>query len=551
MINKKVRFNLCLYTISIFFVIVTSACTTLTSRMVENSQNYHYKNNPKNELMKRPEWINKCPESEETPSGKIFHFIGAFSTTPETANCDNLDFVRNKAVEDARNQVSQYLRSEVKSISKDKVSEKNESKSISQNKKENLVLMQESTDEIYVESYIKSSSSFSGLIRKEEYWEKLEPSFNSKPKFFYNIYIHYTINENNIKKALTEIEKKENINEKEKILFSNIQNSSEYLIKLLDKTNFLSTENEFKNYYFELCELNSSLKGLTYYSSLDLSNEERRDYENLKEKITKALQEYDPTDIQKQTYLSQIRFLENEIEDKEKQIDSLEFEISKLSDDKDSVIKSLDEQILLLKQQIETTTATFNTYIANISNEIERLQQNGVHLISTNIFAVYPNKPYFNFISKDFSISNSPVTNRDYISYLTLSGQTNYTKAELGLDNPVFFISLYDCINYCNWLSRLYNLPEYYSIKDGTIIQKNNTGYRLPSKTEIEFALSNNFTFSDSLFNKNLWTNEILDNEFVTVCNILNSGKELSTQKISLSESNAMITFIIARSCDE
>ena len=549
--NKKSIFSLCLFTIIIFYVLVSISCTTLTSRMVENSQDYHYKNNQKNDLMKRPEWIKKIPDNEDTPSGKIFHFIGAYSTTAFTLNCDNLDFVRNKAVEDARNQVSQYLKSEVKSVLKDKIIEKNQSKLVSQNKKENSILKQESTDEIYVESYIKSSSSFSGLTRKEEYWEKFETRFNRKPKNFYNVYIHYTINENDIKKALIEIEKKEDINEKEKSLFLNIQNSSEYLIKLLNKTDFMSAEDDFKSFYFELCELNSSLKGLTYYSSLDLSNEERRNYENLKEKISKSLQEYDPTDIQKQSYLSQIRLQEKEIEEMQKQINSLELEIMELTDDKDSVIKSLNEKVLLLKQQIETTTATLNDYTANISNEIEKLQENGVHLISTNIFAVYPNKPYFNFNNNDFFISNSPVTNRDYISYLTLTGRTDYAKAELGLDNPAFFISLYDCIYYCNWLSRLYNLPEYYSVKNGIIMEKNNTGYRLPNKTEIEIALSNDSTFADSLGNINLWTNEILESEKTVVCNINVSAKKISTQKISLSESNAMIAFIIARSSDE
>lgn len=534
--------------ISIFFAILClTSCQTLTSRMVENSQQYHYKNNQKTDLTKKPEWITKTPDDENTTTGKIFHFIGKCTTKPSLQNCDNLDFVRNKAVEDARNQVSQYLKSEVKSISKDKVKESKESKSISRNSKDTLVVKQEISDEVYVESYIKSSSSFGGLTRKEEYWEKYETKLGSKPKNFYNVYIHYTINEKDIKKALAEIEKRESINEKEKKLFNEIKTNSGYLIKLLKGINFVESENEFKSYYFELCEMSSSLKGLTYYNTLDLSNDERRNFENIKAAITKALEEYDPTDIQKQYYLSQIRLQGQEIEKKKRDIEFLETEIKELTNNKDSVIKTLNEQVLLLQKQIETTTATLDEYTENISSEIEKLQENGIHLISTNIFAVYPNKPSFNIIGENFLLSDIPVTNKDYVSYLTLSGHPNYSKAELGLDSPVFFVSLYDCVSYCNWLSRLYGLPEYYSIRDGVITKNNNIGYRLPQKSEIDFAISKKF--SDLLVNKAFWTNEFVDNETGFICYINNI--ETKTEKIPLSESNAMITFIIARNSNE
>lgn len=123
-----------------------------------------------------------------------------------------------------------------------------------------------------------------------------------------------------------------------------------------------------------------------------------------------------------------------------------------------------------------------------------------------------------------------------------MKGSPDYSKAENGLDLPVQNLSFYDAASYCNWLSRLYGLPEFYSIKENNITFNNNSGYRLPFENEIKdekIFLNSSETFS-------FWTN----NFYVYSCN---SGKlqALSGKIPSSMLKEKLAGIIIVRSSDE
>lgn len=524
----------------IFTGFVSMSCET--TRLFSNFSGYDYKNQPNQNLKIQPEWVTKIPAEEDTVDGKIYHFIGSYSASEKEANGSQLEFVRTKAAEDARIQVSNFLNSEIKSTVKDFVQESGISSDKNINGKKTSIENRKSEDELYIESYFKSSSSFGGLIRRNEFWECHETQKKNDRKLFYKSWIHYTISQKDIDKAKSELEHKEKISEKEKRMFEDYSSRSSYVIKLIQNTNFLEKETEYKNLYFELCEINSVLKGLTYYNSLDLADEERRKYETCLETIKKSLDEFDPTDVQKQQYLYIIRTQSAELEQKSDYIQKLESDISFLKQEKSGIVKEFENQLSLKNEKIELTNNLAKEFQAGIYDEISDLQKQGIRLVSTNIFAVYPAKPELKNSAKGFQYCENAVTNKEWISFLTMKGSPDYSKAENGLDLPVQNLSFYDAASYCNWLSRLYGLPEFYSIEENNITFNNNSGYRLPFENEIKdekIFLNSSETFS-------FWTN----NFYVYSCN---SGKlqALSGKIPSSMLKEKLAGIIIVRSSDE
>ena len=199
------------------FICISCATTTAaTTRLISNFSGYDYKNQPSQNLKVQPEWVTKTPSEEDTPDGKIYHFIGSYSAAENKANDSRLEFARTKAAEDARNQVSNFLNSEIKYTVKDSVQETGLSSDENINGKKTSIENRKSKDELYIESYFKSSSSFGGLIRRDEFWERYETQKKNNSKTFYKSWIHYTISQKDIDKAKLELERKEKISEKEK-----------------------------------------------------------------------------------------------------------------------------------------------------------------------------------------------------------------------------------------------------------------------------------------------------------------------------------------------
>ena len=246
---------------------------------------------------------------------------------------------------------------------------------------------------------------------------------------------------------------------------------------------------------------------MNYYNTLDLADQERRKYESCLETIKKTLKEFDPTDVMKQQYLYVIRTQSAELEQKSDYIQKLESDISFLKQEKSGIVKEFENQISLKNEKIELTNNLIKEFQSGIYDEISDLQKQGIRLVSTNIFAVYPAKPELKNSENGFQYCVNAVTNREWISFLTMGGNPDYSKAENGLDEAVQNLSFYDAASYCNWLSRLYGLSEFYSIEEDKITFNNNSGYRLPFKNEIS-EIKNEKIFQNSSKSFSYWTND-------------------------------------------
>ena len=114
--------NFLKFSLFIFTGFICISCET-TTRLISNFSGYDYKNQPNQNLKVQPEWVTKTPPEEDTPDGKIYHFIGSYSAAENEANNSSVEFARTKATQDARIQVSEFLNSKIKFTVQDVVQE--------------------------------------------------------------------------------------------------------------------------------------------------------------------------------------------------------------------------------------------------------------------------------------------------------------------------------------------------------------------------------------------------------------------------------------------
>lgn len=494
--NKFCHFTLPVVVIAGTFCFFSCA----TTRIISNSNGYDYTANRDDSLKKRPSWVSSenGMYEELLPDGLYHYVIGSYRGTSMDPP-DDVEYARKKADSDARRQISTFLQSEVKTNSAEIVRERNMYTDVSKNGQTNSMSKGEAFDSTYVETYINSSASFSGLRDAGQYHECMEDV--KKNRRYYNYWARYRISDNDLKKAQEEIENKKNLSTLERDRFKSVKSVALITMQYLKNCNFLENEEQFKSLYFELVNYSSELRGLEYFNKLDLESEEKKDYDGLIKQISEILEEYNPTDIQKQQYLYRIRTLEKALQERDIQIGQLDNDVISLKSDHENVLTLMERQIA----EKEAENTAIRGLINNLEQNISELQKKGIHLVSTNVFAVYPGKPEFTFSGEGFSLSSSAVTNREFVSYLTMTGTPDYSLAEEGLDNSVSR-SFLDCVEYCNWLSRLYSLPEFYTVKNGTVQCNNNGGYRLPFEDELAEAASAGFRFSPEFAGLSLWS---------------------------------------------
>ena len=122
-------------------------------------------------------------------------------------------------------------------------------------------------------------------------------------------------------------------------------------------------------------------------------------------------------------------------------------------------------------------------------------------------------------ISRSILMASKPVTlsqfEKMYLGYRERFSEKKFGRAD---DLPVIAVSWFDAAKYCNWLSKQENIPEEqwcYQIQGLNFRMKPNylslAGYRLPTETEMEFAIRANSTTArfygdgDALLDKYAW----------------------------------------------
>lgn len=494
--NKFCHFTLPVVVIAGTFCFFSCA----TTRLISNSNGFDYNTNPEISLIKeKPDWLNKGMYQETLLDGNYYYVVGSYIGNTKKPNADKADVAESEAAKDAKVKLAEFLSSDVTTRSSSMMSGENRVKEMAFNGKNSTLSQGEYYDSLYTDTYVESTASFSGLALNDRFFSLFEDTEENKR--YYNYWCRFRISEKDLKKAQEEMKNKKDLTSLEIARYNDLKSSTLRTIQFLKDCNFMDNEEQFKSLYFELVNNSSELRGLDYFNKLDLGSEEKKDYDGLIKQISEILEEYDPTDIQKQQYLYRIRTLEKALQERDIQIGRLDNDVISLKSDHNNVLTLMERQIA----EKEAENTAIRGLINNLEQNISELQKKGIHLVSTNVFAVYPGKPEFTFSGEGFSLSSSAVTNREFVSYLTMTGTPDYSLAEEGLDNSVSR-SFLDCVEYCNWLSRLYSLPEFYTVKNGTVQCNNNGGYRLPFEDELAEAASAGFRFSPEFAGLSLWS---------------------------------------------
>ena len=292
-------------------VITETFCffSCVTTRLISNSNGFDYNTNPEISLIKeKPDWLNKGMYQETLLDGNYYYVVGSYIGNTKKPNADKADVAESEAAKDAKVKLAEFLSSDVTIRSSSMMSGENWVKEMAFNGKNSTLSQGEYYDSLYTDTYVESTASFSGLALNDRFFSLFEDTEENKR--YYNYWCRFRISEKDLKKAQEEMKNKKDLTSLEIARYNDLKSSTLRTIQFLKDCNFMDNEEQFKSLYFELVNNSSELRGLDYFNKLDLGSEEKKDYDGLIKQISEILEEYDPTDIQKQQYLYRIRTLE-------------------------------------------------------------------------------------------------------------------------------------------------------------------------------------------------------------------------------------------------
>ncbi|MDR2484922.1 MAG: formylglycine-generating enzyme family protein [Treponema sp.] len=294
---------------------------------------------------------------------------------------------------------------------------------------------EKTAEQRYIESWVRSSASFSGAHKEEYFWERTETDNTESIRYW----VKYSITEEETAAARVFIAGKNDIAKKEAEEFNTLRARLGIVLSDLDKLSFLEQEAPYKTCYEELLGINAQWQELT-------TQKERPEYTGKTPEIAAAVGYYDPTNSRKR----------------------IAHENERLKIERD-----------ILKNETKIREEAYQR-----GGDSPRAAGSGA-----------PSKPsYSAFTVGSVRLQmTKAIKNGEFLFFLDGTDKPDLFSRNLTGEKPAVNVSWVEAVLYCNWLSNRAGLENYYAVKGKNVeLTGVKNGYRLPSREEINAGLVRN-----------------------------------------------------------